>query len=279
MKVFITAGSTATPLDMVRRLIPFYQDIESDDVAISNIFSGRTGTAIAHYFDQKGCDVTLATSNPSIVEEEIHINVLKYKTYEELKNIMAEEISKGGYDAVIHSAAVSDYSPEGLYVKDSLINDLLQALSKYVEVKETERCHVCVELAYNNLVSLNKICQERQSFLRKLDSSGKVGSKLSELFIRLTPTDKLVDKIRKEWCFQKTLVKFKLEVGKSDNDLISIAKKSMFDSDASYIVANCLECAKDYAYIINEHCIKKVLRHLLPAELYEKICLQSFLQR
>ena len=51
--VSVTAGSTMVPIDKVR--------------AITNIFNGRTGTNIALYFARQGWNVTLVTSNPSLL--------------------------------------------------------------------------------------------------------------------------------------------------------------------------------------------------------------------
>ena len=70
------------------------------------------------------------------------------------------------------------------------------------------------------------------------------------------PTPKLVDKIRGEWGFRGTLVKFKLEVGVSDADLLQVAEASRVHSMADLMVANTLDGydwafvgAKDYARV------------------------------
>jgi phosphopantothenate-cysteine ligase/phosphopantothenoylcysteine decarboxylase/phosphopantothenate--cysteine ligase len=80
-------------------------------------------------------------------------------------------------------------------------------------------------------------------------SAGKVKSTHSDLWIRLQPAPKLVDKIRTEWNFTGTLVKFKLEVGITDAELLSIAERSRQCSDADFIVANTLEEMHDWAYL------------------------------
>lgn len=179
MKILVTAGSTQMPIDRVR--------------VISNIFKGRTGVSIAEYLEGKGHDVTLI-ANPCVTDVS---NVFCYKTFEDLEKEMRNEICTGNYDAIIHSAAVSDYKP--------------------VDVYKYENCKF-------------------ESIMK-----GKVKSNHDELYIKLSKTEKLVDKIRKNWCFTGKLVKFKLEVDISDEDLIEIAKKSRQQSKADFIVANSLE--------------------------------------
>ena len=72
-------------------------------------------------------------------------------------------------------------------------------------------------------------------------TDGKIGSSHDRLILELVPTEKLVDLIRNPWGFTGTLVKFKLQVGLTDDELLAIARKSMADSHADFIVANCLE--------------------------------------
>jgi phosphopantothenate-cysteine ligase/phosphopantothenoylcysteine decarboxylase/phosphopantothenate--cysteine ligase len=82
-----------------------------------------------------------------------------------------------------------------------------------------------------------------------VDNSKKMSSDHAELFLRLVPTEKIVDKIRKPWGFAGYLVKFKLQVGISDDELKAIADKSREASQADMIVANCLEWARERAEI------------------------------
>lgn len=214
--VLVTAGSTVVMIDKVR--------------AITNIFKGKTGTAIAEYFSGKGGHVTLVTSNPAIAKRlEPKVRVISYKTYDDLKEVMAKEIRGGEYDVVIHSSAVSDYLAGGVFAK----ND-----------KEE---------------------------LSELDSSKKVSSRHEELFLRLVPTEKLVDKIRGEWGFNGILVKFKLEVNINDEELIEIAQRSQTHSKANIIVANCLEWSSRYAYAIDEYGPQRVSRRKLPQALYDQV--------
>ena len=207
-RVLITAGSTVVPIDKVR--------------AITNIFKGKTGTAIAEYLDSKGYDVTIVTSNPEKIPTRLspssNINVIKYKTYDDLYEIMEREIKYGNYDVIIHSAAVSDYKVEGVYI------------------------------------------HQENGQLTPLVNNGKVSSSYPEIFFRCVQTEKIIDKIRTEWNFLGYLVKFKLEVDKTDAQLLEIARKSRAVSDADMIVANCLEWSADRAYAVTFDKVTSVLR-------------------
>lgn len=239
LSILVTAGNTMVPIDQVR--------------AITNIFHGRTGTNIANYFAGQGNDVALLTSNPKLAQPSLEnsglsdseimvvkmlrrlkrpkknsLKVLPYKTFNDLKTLMADQITSSHFDVVIHSAAVSDYQVTG-------------------------------------------VCVEKATGLERIDSSKKISSEFEKLYLEMSKTEKLVDLIRPEWGFKRILVKFKLQVGISDEELIKIATKSMEDSQADFIVANCLEWSRDYAYIISSDRVLCVTREKLPQELFAKI--------
>lgn len=219
MKVLVTAGNTLVPIDQVR--------------AITNIFKGRTGASIAFGLATHGHNVTLVASNVETATNfMLHTNqqrLLPYKTYEDLLRIMQEEITFGGYDVVIHSAAVSDYYVDG----------------------------VCVKNASGELIDIPK--------------DGKVGSDHDIVYLRMRQTQKIIDLIRSPWGFKGYLVKFKLQVGISDEELIAIAKKSRVTSEANLIVANCLEWSGHRAFIIDDDNVTPVGRADLPLALNEAI--------
>ncbi|MFC1623032.1 phosphopantothenoylcysteine decarboxylase [Patescibacteria group bacterium] len=202
---------------------------------ITNIFSGRTGSNIAAYFHEKKFDVTLLTSNPFIAPE--GVRVIRYRTYNELFWAMEREITTGNYDVIIHSSAVSDYEVEAVY-----------GIPHGYSVKDIDHWV-------------------------KVDRTKKIpSSKFHKLIIEQSLTEKIVDKIRKPWGFTGTLVKFKLHVGIPDEELIEIAKKSRVVSRAEMIVANCLEWANEYAYMIDKNeTPKKISREEIAKEILERI--------
>jgi phosphopantothenoylcysteine synthetase/decarboxylase len=111
MNILVTAGNTQTPIDRVR--------------CITNIFSGRTGAALASTAHDRGHRVTLLTSHPELLHaiepsrprRSPSWAVRSYRSFEDLEQLMAEAITDGGHDAVSHAAAVSDYHLGGVYTR------------------------------------------------------------------------------------------------------------------------------------------------------------------
>jgi phosphopantothenate---cysteine ligase (CTP) len=216
--VLVTAGATMVPIDKVR--------------AITNIFTGRTGAAIALHFAQQGWSVTLITSNPSLLEGKSagSISIVPYQTYDELLSSMEKSIcSDTKYDAIVHSAAVSDYRVEGTYI------------------------------------------YKPEGGMQAVDSKGKISGSFQELYLRLAPTRKIVDLIREPWGYKGYLVKFKLQTMMSDDRLLEIAEESRVHSKAEMMVANCLEWADDRAYVMTQGRVVSVARANLPEAIMKEM--------
>lgn len=209
MRTLVTAGNTQTPIDQVR--------------CITNVFTGRTGGRIAVEAHARGHDVALLTSHPAAVamppEPDHRWRILPYRTYEELADSMATLIPREHYDCIVHCAAINDYRVVGTYVPGAGLS--FDANDR--------RWHGGGQLV---------------GVLR-----GKVKGSHSELWLRLTPTPKLIDKIRTEWGFRGVLVKFKLEVGISAEELLRVAEESRVHSNADLMVANTLEGMHEWAYL------------------------------
>lgn len=103
MKILITGGGSEEPIDNVRSII--------------NFSTGKTSAFLADFFIRQNFDVTLLTSERSVLPENSKINILKYKTFQELKQKLENECKKN-YEIVLHAAAVSDYSPEKIIVDE-----------------------------------------------------------------------------------------------------------------------------------------------------------------
>ena len=100
---------------------------------------------------------------------------------------------------------------------------------------------------------------------------GKIKSGQKQLTLDLKPTLKIVDLI-KDLDPAIFLVKFKLEVGVTKDELIKIAYQSMLDSKADLIVANEFSeatSAKHKAYIIDPN--KKITECLGKKDIAEKL--------
>jgi len=102
-------------------------------------------------------------------------------------------------------------------------------------------------------------------------SAGKVTGSHPELWLRLVPTPKLVDRIRSEWGFGGVLVKFKLEVGLTEAELRKVAEKARLHSRADLMVANTLEGMHDWALLGNAAGYAKVPRGELAERVLETV--------
>ena len=235
MNFLITAGNTQSPIDRVR--------------CVTNIFSGRTGAAVARTAWGRGHTVTLATSHPEVLPE-FGVNprdpgerftVLTYQTFDDLATLMQNQFRVGGFDAVCHSAAVSDYLPAGTFTPDS--GTFFNARTNQWEARTGPA----------------SITEQK---------AGKIKSAEPELWLRLVRAPKLVDRIRQPWGFTGLLVKFKLEVGIGEQELIELAEVSRQQSDADLMVANTLDGTAHWAYVgpVREQ-YERVSRRELPDRL------------
>jgi phosphopantothenoylcysteine synthetase/decarboxylase len=96
-KILITAGPTWVPIDKVR--------------VISNTATGETGILLAEKLTNLPLKVTLLLGPVAVCCLNKNIRVIHFKFFDELKNKIIRELKAKKYDAVIHSAAVSDYLP------------------------------------------------------------------------------------------------------------------------------------------------------------------------
>jgi len=103
LRVLVTAGATQVSIDRVR--------------AITNVFTGRTGTQVAAAIAAlPGTEVRLLTSAPHRTQEwglPASVDVRGYTSFDELRDLMQASIAHERWPgAIVHSAAVSDYLVE-----------------------------------------------------------------------------------------------------------------------------------------------------------------------
>lgn len=228
MRILVTAGNTQVPIDRVR--------------CITNIFTGRTGAALALEAYRRGHTVNFLTSHPEVVTQ-VGIDLPpdrwtmeRYKTFDDLARMMEAVVRANGPTALIHSAAVSDYRFAGVYAPAG--GTRFQA--------DASRFDGPAELVDR--------------------SAGKVKSDEPELWLRLVRAPKLIDLARTSWGFAGILVKFKLEVGLGEEELLQVAERSRQQSSADLMVANTLEGASQWAWIGRRaDDYRKVERRSLPA--------------
>lgn len=217
MKFLVTAGNTITFIDRVR--------------CITNVFTGRTGANLAGFAASRGHSVHLLTSHPEVVNPirdnlgalKDRLTVETYQTFTDLQRGLEAHVTQVPYDAIIHCAAVSDYDCAGAFAPSP-------------------------ETRFDPATSTWHHAEPGIPTLVK-QQSGKIKSTAKELWLRLVQTPKLVDQLRTPWGFRGILVKFKLEVDVSDEQLLEVGEQSRCQSGADLMVANTLQGMGDWAYL------------------------------
>lgn len=100
-RILVSAGPTWVPIDAVRH--------------IGNFATGRLGLLLAHEATRRGAAATLLLGPTRLcltAEERAAIRIEEYTYFDELQALVRREVGSGGFDAFLHSAAVSDYAPE-----------------------------------------------------------------------------------------------------------------------------------------------------------------------
>ncbi len=95
MRVLITSGATREPIDSVRY--------------ISNISTGKTGAEIAKSFARAGIDTVLICGQGA-ERPQGEMKVKEYSSFKNLDQMLQDELGQHPFDAIIHAAAVSDFS-------------------------------------------------------------------------------------------------------------------------------------------------------------------------
>jgi phosphopantothenate-cysteine ligase/phosphopantothenoylcysteine decarboxylase/phosphopantothenate--cysteine ligase len=177
-----------------------------------NIFTGNTGFRIATALAGRG-EVDLLTSNQQHVDQltgqqstTFRISASRFTSHADLRAMLQDRMSAATYDAVFMSAAVSDYTPVRTFA----------------------------------VVSRLKNADGTEQWTVRDVQAGKVKSNHAAIAVLGEQTEKLVDLFRKTWGHRGLLVKFKLEVGITPQELIQIGNTSRRSSGADYLVANTL---------------------------------------
>ncbi|MBC7784404.1 MAG: hypothetical protein H7144_11250 [Burkholderiales bacterium] len=187
-----------------------------------NIFTGNTGFAIAKALRPLG-DVELITSNKSHLEQAraLGMTTRSFTDHASLLALLAERVTTTAFDAVFMTAAVADYSPAGSFAVSQ--RTVLPDGSEQWTVRDVQ--------------------------------AAKVKSSHPAIAVLGMPTKKIIDCFRREWGYKNLLVKFKLEVGITKEELISVGQASRIASGADYLIANTLEMVEGDragAYLISE---------------------------
>ena len=187
MKILVTSGGTSEAIDSVR--------------SITNHSTGRLGKIITETLLAAGHEVCLITTNRALKPEpRPHLTIREIKNTNDLLLEMKEHVQN--YQVLIHSMAVSDYTPVYMTGFDKV-------------------------LASSDLTEL----------LNKSNSESKISSQddVQVLFLKKTP--KIISLV-KQWNPDIRLIGFKLLVDVPKEKLLETARASLQKNKADIIVAN-----------------------------------------
>ena len=187
MKILVTSGGTSEAIDSVR--------------SITNHSTGRLGKIITETLLAAGHEVCLITTKRALkLEAHPNLSIREIDNTNDLLVVMQELVKE--YQVLIHSMAVSDYTPVYMTGLD--------------EVKTS-----------SNLEEL----------LDKKNKESKISStdEVQVLFLKKTP--KIISLV-KDWNPSIHLIGFKLLVDVTEEHLIEVARQSLVKNQADIIIAN-----------------------------------------
>ena len=187
MKILVTSGGTSEAIDRVR--------------SITNHSTGHLGLVITEALIKAGHEVCLITTSHAIKPaSHPNLKIIEIKNtldlLEEMRNLVKD------YQVLIHSMAVSDYTP-----------------------------------VYMTSIDEVQASPDLSEFLTKHNTETKISSKEEAQILFLKKNPKIISLV-KEWNPKIHLIGFKLLVNVSQEHLIQIARESLEKNQADLIVAN-----------------------------------------
>ena len=187
MKILVTSGGTSEAIDRVR--------------SITNHSTGHLGLVITEALIKAGHEVCLITTSQAVrPASQPNLKIIEIKNTLDLLEEMRKLVKD--YQVLIHSMAVSDYTP--VYMTSI---DELQA------------------------------SQDLSEFLTKHNTETKISSKEEAQILFLKKNPKIISLV-KEWNPKIHLIGFKLLVDVTKDHLIDVARESLNKNRADIIVAN-----------------------------------------
>lgn len=202
MNILITAGGTSEKIDQVR--------------AITNHSTGRLGKNIAEVLcHSSSITIDYVTTHTAVkpeISDNIHFHFIEstQDLFETLKRLLAEKT----YDGIIHSMAVSDFTPAFSLSEEQLTKSIAQTPLTAASLPQW--------LEQNGDHPAN---------------AEKISSDTQHLFIALKKTPKIIGYLRK-WQPNAKIIGFKLLVDVPKTQLLEVAKNSLQKNQVDYIFAN-----------------------------------------
>ena len=205
MKILVTSGGTSEAIDRVR--------------SITNHSTGHLGLVITEALIKAGHEVCLITTSQAVrPASHPNLKIIEIKNtldlLEEMRNLVKD------YQVLIHSMAVSDYTP-----------------------------------VYMTSIDEVQASQDLSKFLTKQNTESKISSKEDAQILFLKKNPKIISLV-KEWNPKIHLIGFKLLVDVTMDHLIDVARESLKKNQADIIVANDLNqinSEQHLAYLVEEN--------------------------
>ncbi len=202
MKILITAGGTSEKIDQVR--------------SITNHSTGRLGKTIAETFLHSSPAKIDYVTTPHAVKPKRDERITSHliESTQELFAVLNGLLKRNTYDVIIHSMAVSDFTPAFSLSEDQLTTSLMK------EPLSPETLHEWFNIH-------EQMPQQEE----------KISSSTEHLVIVLKKTPKIISYLR-EWQPNAIIIGFKLLVDVSKEHLLSVARESIQKNRTDYILAN-----------------------------------------
>ena len=224
MKILVTSGGTSEAIDRVR--------------SITNHSTGHLGLVITEALIKAGHEVCLITTSQAVrPASHPNLKIIEIKNtldlLEEMRNLVKD------YQVLIHSMAVSDYTP-----------------------------------VYMTSIDEVQASQDLSKFLTKQNTESKISSKEDTQILFLKKNPKIISLV-KEWNPKIHLIGFKLLVDVTKDHLIDVARESLEKNQADLIVANDLtqiSSEQHKAYLVEKNSFQTAMSKYEIADLLlEKI--------
>lgn len=164
MNILITGGGCEEPIDDVR--------------SVCNFSTGKTSSLIADCLVKAGHNVICLSGYRAIKSKNCIVHM--FRTFEDLKLKLEQTLSQNEFDAVIHAAAVSDYSPDfvtidGKNYPAGSINKIPSGKTFSVTMKQNPKLIESVKrLSKKNCILIGFKLTDRFSDGEKFDAVRKV---------------------------------------------------------------------------------------------------------
>lgn len=217
MRVLVTLGGTSERIDQVR--------------SITNHSSGKLGNDVIQQLIEQQIQVD-AIVTTSAIQPAVHPNVTIHSIddTQALLTTLTNLMTHFTYDAVIHSMAVSDFTPT---LSDSE-EQFLTKLNTWIQQNPGKLMN-----ATDFKIFLQPTNQKQAT---------KLSSATDHLVLLLEKTPKVIQKI-KQLQPNTLLVGFKLLVDVPQAELFSVAKATLLKSDADFVLANDLTAIDETQHI------------------------------